>query len=270
MTPTDFDFIATTLRRRSGLILSPDKTYLLESRLIPLARKHNLSGLEQLIAKLRIERNEELLVEVTEAMTTNESFFFRDTRPFDIFKQETLPALLKARASQKQLRIWSAACSTGQEPYSLAMILREEAAKLTGWRVEILGTDLSGDVLERARQGLYSQFEVQRGLPIQLLLKYFTQVNDMWQIDSTLRSMVQLRQYNLLDDPSMFGKFDVIFCRNVLIYFDQGVKRQILDKMARLVPPDGALYLGGAETVLGVCETFKPVPGLRGVYSLAA
>lgn len=270
MTPADFDFIAGMLKQRSGLILSPDKTYLLESRLVPLARRRGLAGLDQLIGKVRTEKNEQLISEIVEAMTTNESFFFRDSKPFEIFRQETLPNLLRTRASQKQIRIWSAACSTGQEPYSLAMILREEAARLVGWRIDILATDLSTEVLDRAKLGLYSQFEVQRGLPIQLLVKYFTQVNDMWQIDPTIRSMVRYRVFNLLEDPSVLGTFDVIFCRNVLIYFDQSMKRQILDRMSRLIPPDGALYLGGAETVLGVCETFKPVPGQRGVYGLAA
>lgn len=270
MTPADFDFVSGLLRQRSGLVLGTDKVYLLESRLVPLARRRGLGGLDDLIAKARTTKDEALLREITEAMTTNESFFFRDSKPFDIFRAETLPGLLKARAARKTIRIWSAACSTGQEPYSLCMILREEAAKLADWRIEIVATDLAGEVLEKAKVGLYSQFEVQRGLPIQLLVKYFTQVNDMWQIDSSIRAMVKFRTFNLLEDPAQLGQFDVIFCRNVLIYFDQETKRKVLDRMAHLMPTDGTLFLGGAETVLGISNAFRPVPGKHGVYATAA
>ena len=200
MNGADFELLANLLRTRSGLVLTRDKVYLLESRLVPLARRRGLAGLDDLIAKVRLGGNEQLLRDVTEAMTTNESFFFRDIKPFELFRKETLPMLLKTRAARKQIRIWSAACSTGQEPYSLAMILKEEAAKLPGWRIEIVATDLSTEVLEKAKVGLYSQFEVQRGLPIQLMLKYFTQVNDLWQIDAGLRAMVNFREANLLSD----------------------------------------------------------------------
>lgn len=270
MSPMDFDYLAQILKLRSGLVISQDKIYLLESRLVPLARRHGLAGLDALVGKMRGSNDEALIRQVVEAMTTNESFFFRDSKPFEIFKKETLPCLLKARAQKRHIRIWSAASSTGQEPYSLAMLLREEGAKLAGWRVDILATDLSTEVLERAKQGIYSQFEVQRGLPIQMLMKYFTQSGDTWQIDQSVRSMVQFQAFNLLDDPGVFGFFDVVFCRNVLIYFDQPTKRLILDRMSRLLPQDGALYLGGAETVLGICESFRPVPELRGVYAVAA
>jgi len=270
MNAADFELLSGILRQRSGLVLSKDKVYLLESRLVPLARKRGIAGLDALVERIRNARDESLLRDVTEAMTTNESFFFRDAKPFDVFRQETLPALLQSRAQRKSIRIWSAACSTGQEPYSLAMILREEAAKLAGWRVEIVATDLSAEVLEKAKVGLYSQFEVQRGLPIQLLMKYFAQVNELWQMDASIRAMVKFRELNLLEDLASLGQFDVIFCRNVLIYFDQETKRKVLDRIAKLLPADGALYLGGAETVLGVCDRFKPIPGQRGVYATAA
>ncbi len=269
MTPLDFDYMAGMLKQRSGLIITRDKQYLLESRLIPLARKRGLGGLDDLVKKIRAGGDEALLRDVTEAMTTNESFFFRDNKPFDIFKAETLPTFLKSRADRRQIKIWSAACSTGQEAYSLAMILREEQAKMAGWRVEITGTDLSSEVLEKAKVGLYSQFEVQRGLPIQMLIKYFQQVNEMWQIDASLRAMVRYRQFNLLDDLGALGSFDIIFCRNVLIYFDNETKAKVLERMAKIMPKDGVLFLGGAETVLGVTERFKPVQGQRGVYALA-
>lgn len=268
MTPGDFNLLSSLLKKRSGLVLTEDKTYLLESRLIPVARKRGMSGIDDLVGAIRKNNDEQLLREVTEAMTTNESFFFRDTRPFELFEQTVLPQLLESRATRKSFRIWCAACSTGQEPYSLAMILEENAAKLKDWRVDIVGTDISTEVLEKAKAGLYSQFEVQRGLPIQMLVKYFSQVNELWQIDAGLRSMVQYRKANLLDDLSGLGTFDVVFCRNVLIYFDQETKADVLDRISRIMPPDGFLFLGGAETVLGVTNKFKPVQGMRGVYAV--
>jgi len=267
MKPDDFDFIVQILKKRSGLVVSKDKLYLLESRLLPVARKRGIADMHELVASIRRFPDETLLKDITEAMTTNESFFFRDTHPFDQFRNLTLPALLKSRASQKNIRIWCAAASTGQEPYSLAMILREEAYKLTGWRVEILATDLSREVLERARQGIYNQFEVQRGLPGPMLNKYFRKVKDEWQINADIRSMVTYKEFNLLNNMTIMGKFDIIFCRNVLIYFDQETKGMVLNNMAKLLPEDGFLYLGGTETILGVTEAFKQSPGQRGIYS---
>lgn len=266
MRPEDFDFIAKLLKDRSGLVITRDKSYLLESRLTPVARKRGLKGLEDLVASLRTA-GEDLLREVTEAMTTNESFFFRDIKPFDQFKAVVLPQILASRASRKSFRIWSAACSSGQEAYSLAMILKEEGARLAGWKIEIVGTDISTEMLEKAKAGLYSQFEVQRGLPIQLLVKYFKKNNEMWQIDPAIRAMVQYREYNLLHDLKPLGQFDVVFCRNVLIYFDQPTKTRVLDNISKIVPDDGLLYLGGAETVLGISDKFKPVPEQRGIYA---
>jgi chemotaxis protein methyltransferase CheR len=181
-----------------------------------------------------------------------------------------LPRLLQARAAQKTVRIWSAACSTGQEPYTLAMILKEDAAKLAGWRFEIVGTDLSREALDRARLGAYSQFEVQRGLPITLLVKYFKQEGDRWVIAPELKTNITFKELNLLSDFTSLGTFDVVFCRNVLIYFDQPTKTKILEKIGRMMPPDGVLYLGGAETVLGVTDKFAPMPGQRGIYVHAA
>ncbi|QJE73553.1 protein-glutamate O-methyltransferase [Aerophototrophica crusticola] len=265
----DFDMFCTLLRQRSGLVLTKDKAYLLESRLMPVARKWNLKGLEDLAAVIRAKRDEALLRDVTEAMTTNESSFFRDTKPFDQFKAVVLPMLLQSRAAKKTIRIWSAACSSGQEAYSLAMLLNEEGARLAGWRIEIIGTDLSGEMVNKAKAGIYTQFEVQRGLPITLLVKYFKQVGDKWQITEDMRSRVQYREYNLLSDLSPLGQFDVIFCRNVLIYFDGPTKGKVLEAMAKQMPPDGVLYLGGAETVLGITEKFKPMEGQRGLYTLA-
>ena len=263
--PEDFDFLAKLLKERSGLIITPDKAYLLESRLMPVARARNLKSLDEIVAKMRM-RDEALAREVTEAMTTNESFFFRDSKPFDQFKDTVLPAMTQARSGKRAIRIWSAACSSGQEAYSLAMILKEESAKLAGWRIEIIGTDISQEMLEKAKAGLYSQYEVQRGLPIQYLVKYFKKKDESWQIDPAIRAMVQFREFNLLQDMKMLGQFDVVFCRNVLIYFDQPTKSRVLDNVSRQMPDDGILYLGGAETVLGISDRFKPMPNQRGIY----
>jgi len=269
MKSEDFDLISDLLKRRSGLIITADKLYLLESRLVPLARKRGMNGLEDLVKALRFSPEEQLLLDVTEAMTTNESSFFRDINPFENFRKTVLPDLVEKRAAKKSIRIWCAACSTGQEPYSLAMYLREEAAMLAGWRVEIVATDLSAEVLEKSRVGLYSQFEVQRGLPIQMLVKYFSQVNDLWQIDSTIRAMVKFQPINLLDSLSPLGGFDIVFCRNVLIYFDQETKGVVLKNISAQMPSDGYLFLGGAETVLGICDAFQPMDGYRGIYRLS-
>ncbi len=266
MTPFDYDFLRSLLKQRSGLDLSADKQYLVESRLLPLARKAGLADLPELVQKIKGSGAEALTREVVEAMTTNETFFFRDKIPFDHLRETILPAMLASRASRKSLRIWSAACSTGQEPYSIAMCLKERAQALSGWRVEIVATDLSQEVLEKSRAGIYSQFEVQRGLPIQLLVKYFTQVGELWQINSEIRGMVQHKQLNLLQDFSHLGKFDVIFCRNVLIYFDQETKINTFDRVAKLMEPDGMLMLGAAESVVGITNAFRPYPDRRGLY----
>ena len=265
MTPADYDYLRKLLKERSGLMLSSDKQYLVESRLTPLARKAGVATLSDLVAKLK-GGNEKLVVDVVEAMTTNESFFFRDKIPFDHFRDTIMPSLLVSRAKEKRVRIWCAAASTGQEPYSLAMCLKEMKDKLSGWRVEIIGTDLSLEVLEKAKAGVYSQFEVQRGLPIQLLVKYFTQVGDCWQLSPEIKAMVQFRPFNLLNDFGPLGMFDLVFCRNVLIYFDQESKVGVLDRLARQIEHDGYLLLGAAETVVGLTDRFKPHPDRRGLY----
>ncbi len=265
MTPQDFDYLRKLLRERSGLVLSAEKQYLAESRLLPVARRHNIASLGELVAKLK-EGAATLTVEVTEAMTTNETFFFRDKLPFDHFRDTVLPSLTAARAREKRIRIWCTAASTGQEPYSLAMILKDMGAKLAGFRFDILATDISDAVLTRAKAGIYSQFEVQRGLPIQQLVKYFTQVGESWHIAPEIRSMVQFRPINLLKDFHALGTFDMVFCRNVLIYFDQDTKIGVLNRLARQMPEDGFLALGAAETVVGLTDAFKPMADKRGLY----
>jgi chemotaxis protein methyltransferase CheR len=267
VTPEDFDFLRKMLRERSGLVLSAEKQYLAESRLLPVARKHGLASLSDLVAELKAHPGSTLAIDVVEAMTTNETFFFRDKSPFENFRELIMPAMIAARAREKRIRIWCAACSSGQEPYSLAMALKEMGPAIAGYRFEIMATDLSGAVLERAKEGVYSQFEVQRGLPIQHLLKYFTKVGDHWQILSSIRAMVQFRTLNLLNDFSPLGSFDIVFCRNVLIYFDQETKIGVFNRIARQVPDDGYLVLGAAETVVGLTDAFKPVPDRRSLYA---
>jgi chemotaxis protein methyltransferase CheR len=264
VTPSDYEYLRKLLKERSGLDLSADKQYLVESRLVPLARKAGLPGIAELVQKMR-GGAEALTAEVVEAMTTNETFFFRDKIPFDHLKETILPALVQARAARRSLRFWCAASSTGQEPYSIAMLLKEMPA-LSGWRTEIVATDLSQAVLEKSKAGIFSQFEVQRGLPIQMLVKYFKQNGDLWQLNADVRAMVQHKQLNLLQDFSHLGTFDVIFCRNVLIYFDQETKAAIFARMARMIEPDGALALGAAESVVGITDAFKPYPDRRGMY----
>lgn len=266
MSPEDFDYLSKLLKERSGLALTKEKVYLLESRLTPLARKKGFERLDDFVTELRLRRKEETIREVTEAMTTNESFFFRDNTPFDLFRDHVAPALAQSRGQRKQLRIWCAAASTGQECYSLAMILKENEHLWRDWRIEIIGTDISSQVLEKAKAGVYSQFEVQRGLPIKMLMKYFRQVGEMWHIDSALRGMVSYREFNLLDSFAALGKFDIVFCRNVLIYFDQPTKHEVLARMRDAMAEDGVLFLGAAETVLGITDKFKPVAGHRGLY----
>ena len=267
MTPLDYDYLRKLLKERSGLVLSADKQYLVESRLLPLARKASLPGIPDLVLKIR-NGDGRLATDVVEAMTTNETFFFRDKIPFDHLRDTIMPGLIQARAARKSLRIWSAASSTGQEPYSIAMCLKEMGAALAGWRIEIVATDLSQEVLEKCKAGVYSQFEVQRGLPIQLLMKYFTQVGDVWQLNADVRAMVQFRQLNLLQDFAHLGTFDVIFCRNVLIYFDQGTKAVIFERMAKGLEADGTLLLGAAESVVGLTDAFRPIAERRGLYQL--
>lgn len=266
MKSEDFNFVRDLLAERSGLVIAPEKVYLLESRLTPLACEQGLNTMEDLIREIRSGRDEALIAQVTEAMTTNESFFFRDNTPFQNLKDIILPQLYKSRKDRKRLRIWCAAASSGQEPYSIAMLLRENSPQWADWKIDIVATDLSRKILQKAEKGVYSQFEVQRGLPIQLMIKYFKQVGEQWQIADELRRMVTFKEHNLLHSCSGLGQFDVIFCRNVLIYFSPDTKRRVLESINKLMAEDGSLFLGSAETVLGISEDLKPVKDLRGVY----
>ena len=270
LSPGSFETLATLLKTRSGLVIGQDKLYLLETRLAGIVKREKLADMNGLVDRLRRPGNDTLARDVVEAMTTNESFFFRDDKPFQHFRNQALPRLIAARPAGSTIRIWSAASSSGQEAYSLAMIVSECAAQLAGRKIEIIGTDIARDQLIRAREALYSQFEVQRGLPVQMLMRYFKKEDANWRLADSIRAMAQFREFNLLSDLRPLGRFDVVFCRNVLIYFDQPTKARVLEAMATLMPPDGLLYLGGAETVLGITTRFAPMPNERGVYAITA
>lgn len=266
MTPEQFNFLRSFLKERSGLVLGEDKRYLIDSRLNPVASEFGHAGLGEMVTAMRRPGAQKLADRITEAMTINESFFFRDMTPFDNFRNIMLPHMIKERSTQRRLRIWSAAASTGQEGYSLAIELLEQKAKMPGWKLEILGTDLSTDALAKAKAGRYSQFEVQRGMPTALLMKYFKQHGTEWAIEPTVQSMVQFKAFNLLKDYRSLGMFDIVFCRNVLIYFDRDTKADILNRVAKQMAPDGYLVLGAAETIIGLSDEYEMVPGVRGLY----
>ncbi|HAA92494.1 MAG TPA: chemotaxis protein CheR [Rhodospirillaceae bacterium] len=270
MDNSDFNFLADLVKRRSGMVLSEDNAYLLQTRLQPVLRQCRMVAIDDLMQDLKQPDNENLARMVTEAMATNETMFFRDAEIFDQFQNMVLPRLIESRDETRSIRIWSAACASGQEPYSLAMILKEQFDEIEDWTTEIIATDLSSSLLEKARAGLYSQIEIQRGLPIKKLTRHFTQSGDQWEIDALLREMVHFGALNLMGDPSTVGKCDVIFCRNVLVYFDLPTKRKVLSGLASCLAEDGVLFLGSAETVLGVSELFKPLATGRGMYVHAA
>ena len=261
-----FDSFCAYLRRASGLVLDADKRYLVESRVTPVMRRAGLSELGDLVRVLEQGKMPSLAQEVVQAMTINETYFFRDRIPFDTLRELILPEIIAARAAQKRLRIWCAASSTGQEPYSISMILDEFGARLAGWRVEIIATDLSEAALAKAKKAVYSQFEVQRGLTTAQLLRYFDQIGDMWQLKETIRSRVDCRHFNLLADYTAFGHFDLIFCRNVLIYFEPDRKADVLNRMTRLLSPDGLLALGSSESVIGLNTKLRQYPKHRGYF----
>jgi len=253
MTPEDIEHLAATLKTRSGLILGSDKTYLIESRLSPVARREGFANVSALLTALRTKRDEKLMAAVTDAMTTNETFFFRDKLPFDQFKSDILPALPKTRLSG-DIKVWCAACSTGQEPYSLAMLMDEARAQYPRLNLDILATDISERCLEKAQAGLYTQFEVQRGLPITMMVKHFEKVDEMWRISPKLRSSIRFKKMNLLDDLRMVGRQDVIYCRNVLIYFNRDLQDRAVGLFREALVHRGFLGLGSKESLQFGCH----------------
>jgi chemotaxis protein methyltransferase CheR len=255
----DFDFIRMLVRQRSAIVLDPGKEALVESRLSLLARREGIDSLDELLQRLHQDSTGKLHTQVVEAMTTNETLFFRDIHPYDMLKNVILPDLLKKREGEKRLTFWSAGCSSGQEPYSLAILLKEHFSQYAGWNIRILACDLSTEMLARAREGRFSQFEVNRGLPAQLLVKYFHQKGIDWQVREDIRRMVEFSTANLAGDWPSMPPVDVIFMRNVLIYFDVETKRKILTKARRILRSDGYLFLGTAETTLNLDDNFDRI-----------
>jgi chemotaxis protein methyltransferase CheR len=262
----NMDFVRDLVYRRAAIVIEQGKEYLVESRLTPLARAEGFASINDMVARMRAQPANGLHSKVVEAMTTNETSFFRDQHPFDAMRTSILPDLRKARAAARALRIWSAACSTGQEAYTLAMVIREHFGDLAAWDVNILGTDLSTAMVARAKEGLFSQLEINRGLPAPLMLKYFDRQGLHWQIKGSLRQMTTWKPMNLIDPWPSMPKFDVIFLRNVLIYFDVPTKRAILSNIRRVLAPDGFLFLGGAETTLKIDESFERVQHEKAAY----
>ena len=259
MRPVEFEFLLKLVKSRSGLVLAAGNPHQLESRLHPLLHRTGIGSFGALVARLRQPSAEPLIAQVVEALAARETWFFRDQAPFDDFAGRIVPALLASRSEEHRIRIWCAAASTGQEPYSVAMCLAEMAPQLSGCQIDIVATDLSCAALAKAAAGIYSGFEVQRGLPIRHLVKYFTQQDDGWRISPDIRAMVQFRPFNLLHDFTALGRFDVVFCRNVLGGFDQATRREILHRIARLMPRDGTLILGAGETAMGCAAGSGPL-----------
>jgi chemotaxis protein methyltransferase CheR len=266
MTEQEFEVIRQLLVERSAIVLEPGKEYLVEARLAPLVREFGLNSVGELIARLRSHSGNGLERRIVEAMVTGETYFFRDHHPFETLRKTVLPDLITRRAAERRLHIWCAACATGQEPYSVAMLLREHFPDLTGWKVALLASDLSQQVLARARAGRYHQIEVNRGLPARLLIKYFDQHGTDWQIKPDIAGMVEFRDINLARDWPSLPRMDLVLMRNVMIYFDVETKKAILSRLARVLRPDGYLLLGGAETTFNLDNSYHRVEALKGGF----
>jgi chemotaxis protein methyltransferase CheR len=256
---SDFNYICDMVRKHSAIVLEPGKEYLVESRLNPLARQEGFSSLEHMVDCLRSSTSSDLHRKVVEAMTTNETSFFREMRVFDMFRKAILPKLLVDRARERSLNLWCAACSTGQEPYSFAMLLREHFPTVDGWNITLIASDISREILARAREGRFNQLEVNRGLPAHLLVKYFEKQGATWEISPDIRRMVEFREINLIHSWPSLPRMDVISLRNVLIYLDLETKRNILSRIPSLLDSEGYLLLGGAETTTNVDDAFEAV-----------
>jgi chemotaxis protein methyltransferase CheR len=260
----EFGLVRRILKDHSGLNLGEDKQDLVEAKLRPLLREFGFPTLSHLVLAMMKPDARALRSRV---VTVQESYFFRDKVPFHYFVDVMLPKLMPRREKERRIRVWCAAAAGGQEPYSLAMELAEQDGKLVGWTIEIVATDFVEEALAKARKGVYSQFEVQRGLPVSLLVKYFKKEGNAWEVTPEIRGKVEFRAHNLLEDCQPLGVFDVIFCRNVLIYFDESTKRAVLERLAARLAPDGYLVLGAAETTTGASSEFMAVSeGHHGVF----
>lgn len=265
MSPSDVELFAALAKTRAGLRVDPAKTYMIESRLAPLARREGYAGIPELAAALKAHREEKLIWATVEALALPDTAFFRDRQVFQLLRQEILPTLARLRGGEP-IRIWSAACSTGQEAYSLAILAEEADALPPGARIEIYGSDLSERALEKAQSGLYTQFEIQRGLPIRSLLRHFEKVEDSWRLTPRVRQRVRWRRVNLIADLAIMGQFDIILARNVVASMEGPYRRRVLESLAGLLPRDGLLLLGANESAETVTTALRPVTGRKGLY----
>ncbi len=264
--PEDIAHLSEFLYRHSGMMVSPEKTYMIRSRLDPVAQRFGLEGAAALIKRLRAHPERELVEAVVDAMTINETSFFRDRRPFDFLERTVLPDLVARRSSVRRLRLWSAAAATGQEAYSLAMCLYSMEEQLRGWRLEVLASDISHESLAKAKRGIYSKFEIQRGVPAQLLVRCFREHAEGWEIRPEIRKYVRFFHHNLLEPARQVGTVDVVFLRNVLIYMDEETRRRILRNIVAQLAPDGYLLVGGTESLAGLSDSLEPVRGFHAAY----
>ncbi len=258
--PADFDYISKIVREQCAIVLEKGKEYLVESRIMPLVHQEKLESIENLVRKIKSEPRGSLKDAVIEAMTTNETSFFRDIHPFETLKKEIFPELLEKRKTQRELNIWCGASSSGQEPYSLVMLLKNNFPQLNTWKLNFSASDISNQMLNRCKSGIYSQLEVNRGLPAPLMVKYFERIGTEWQVKEELRKMIQFRIINLSEGWPILPQLDLVMMRNVLIYFDVEMKKNILGKIRKLLRPDGYLFLGAAETTLNLDENFERMP----------
>lgn len=266
----DFNFLSSLIKEKSGIVLKEDKIYLLEARLLPLIKKMGLNGFDGLISKIKQTQDQKIIKSITDAMTTNETYFFRDNKPFEHLKNFVLPQVL-ADSKNGKIRILSLGCSTGQEAYSICMMLEEEKKNMKGKKFEVVGLDFSDPALDKARSGVYTQFEVQRGLPISLLVKYFNKDGESWKAKDDLRAMTSFHQHNAMEDFSKFGIFDIVLCRNIMIYFDIDTKTKVLDNIAKILHDKSVLIVGSSETIYGLSDKYKPMMHgtevLRSIYN---
>lgn len=257
MNPCTFEFLSNFVREKSAIVLDPSKAYLVESRLSPVIRDNGLTSMEELVSALKKPGSRDLSRQVIDAMTTNESSFFRDLQPFEALRSILIPEFIEKRAKERSLNIWSNACSSGQEVYSIAMLLRESFPALGGWKIRLIASDLSTAILKKAQEGVFNQTEVNRGLPMPMLLKYFSKCGLHWQIKEEVRKSIEFREVNLIEAwPSSLPTMDIVFLRNVLIYFSPETKTKILNKVRLVLQPDGCLFLGGAETTMNLNTKF--------------
>jgi chemotaxis protein methyltransferase CheR len=269
MTDQDFEYICKLLAERSAVVLDDSKQYLVKARLEPVVRQHNISSISELVRQMRAQPGHAAHAQVVEALVTNETSFFRDHHPFEALRKVVIPELMRRRQSERCLNIWCGASSTGQEPYSVALLLMEHFPELANWKVKLLASDLSREALARARVGRYNQVEVNRGLPATLLVKYFQQDGQDWQLDARVRKLVEFQEINLARPWPPLARMDLVLLRNVMIYFDVDVKKTILGKLTRQLRPDGYLCLGGAETTINLDDSFRRVEPLKaGLYQL--